>query len=127
MSEPHVHPHPTEVAPSGGEPLVLTDLAIEHFRSVLQKENLGPEFGIRIAVNSGGCSGMSYAMDFESEARPDDTVLEQGGLKVYVDAQSAPYLEGVTVDYVVSLTKEGFKFINPKATRTCGCGESFGV
>lgn len=129
MSEPHVHEQPTSPASSSGSdgPLALTDVAIEHFRSVMAKEDLGPEFGVRIAVNSGGCSGMSYALSFEREARPDDTVLVQHGLKLFVDRESAPYLAGVTVDYVVGLTKEGFKFINPKASRTCGCGESFGV
>jgi len=66
-------------------------------------------------------------MGFENQARPDDTVLEQDGLKLFVDPHSVPYLAGVTIDYVVGLHKEGFKFENPKATRTCGCGESFGV
>jgi iron-sulfur cluster assembly protein len=128
MTEGHVHPHePAPTQPASTEPLVLTDLAIQHFRAVMEKEKLGPEHGVRVAVSSGGCSGMSYGLSFETEARPDDTVLEQGGLRVYIDRQSEPYLAGVTIDYVVGLHREGFKFINPKAARTCGCGESFGV
>ena len=126
MSEGHVHAEPANGG-APGEPLALTEVAIEHFRAVMAKENIGPGHGVRIAVNSGGCSGMSYALSFEAEARPDDTVLEQGGLTLYIDPQSVPYLAGVTIDYVVGLHKEGFKFVNPKATRTCGCGESFGV
>ena len=126
MSEAHAHEHAAPT-PSTGGPLALTDLAIEHFRAVMAKENLGPETGVRVSVNSGGCSGMSYSLGFENEARPDDEVLDQGGLRVYVDKQSAPFLAGVTIDYVVGLHREGFKFINPNAARTCGCGESFGV
>jgi len=124
MHEPHVHsPSP----PHASGALQLTEVAVERFRRVMEQERLGADYGVRIAVNSGGCSGMSYSMSFESQARADDTVLEQDGLKLFIDGQSAPYLEGVTVDYIVGLHKEGFKFINPKATRTCGCGESFGV
>jgi iron-sulfur cluster assembly protein len=70
---------------------------------------------------------MSYGLSFETEARPDDVVLEQGGLRIYVDRESVPFLAGVTIDYVVGLHREGFKFVNPNAQRTCGCGESFGV
>jgi iron-sulfur cluster assembly protein len=128
MSEGHAHHHETAPAPPAStEPLVVTDLAIQRFRAVMEKEKLGPEHGVRIAVQSGGCSGMSYGLSFETEARPDDTVLEQGGLRIFIDRASAPYLAGVTIDYVVGLHREGFKFINPNAARTCGCGESFGV
>ena len=126
MSEAHAHEHAAP-KPQGGGPLVLTDLAIEHFRAVMAKENLGPQTGVRVSVASGGCSGMSYSLGFESEARPDDEVREQGGLRLFIDKESAPYLAGVTIDYVVGLHREGFKFINPNAARTCGCGESFGV
>jgi iron-sulfur cluster assembly protein len=105
----------------------FTDLAVERFRSVMAQEKLGADYGVRIAVASGGCSGMSYSMSFDNQTRPGDVVIEREGLKFFVDEQSSSYLEGVTVDYVVGLHKEGFKFLNPKATRTCGCGESFGV
>ena len=126
MSEAHVHHDPAPLA--AGEPsVVLTDVAIERFRSVMAQEKVGADFGVRFAVSSGGCSGMSYSLSFENQARAGDTVTEQGGLTLYVDSESMPYLRGVTVDYVVGLHKEGFKFVNPKATRTCGCGESFGV
>ena len=122
----HAHAH-DPAPPADAEPLQLTATAVERIKETLAKENLGAEFGIRLAVTGGGCSGMSYAMNFESEARPDDRVLEFDGVRVFVDEASAPYLAGTTVDYVVGLHKEGFKFVNPKATRTCGCGESFAV
>ena len=127
MSEGHVHTAPAPGAMSEGGLIALTDLAVQRFRSVMAQEKLGADYGVRIAVASGGCSGMSYSMSFENQARPDDTVIEQDGLRIFVDEQSSPYLQGVTIDYVVGLHKEGFKFLNPKATRTCGCGESFGV
>jgi len=128
MSEPHVHDdHAGAGARAGGAALALTDLAAERFRKVMEQEKLSADYGVRIAVLSGGCSGMSYSMSFENQARKDDTIVERCGLKLFVDAESAPYLEGLTIDYVVGLHREGFKFINPKATRTCGCGDSFGV
>jgi len=128
MSGPHIHEdHTGAGASAGGAALALTNLAAERFRKVMEQEKLSADYGVRIAVLSGGCSGMSYSMSFENQARENDTIVERCGLKLFVDAESAPYLEGVTIDYVVGLHREGFKFINPKATRTCGCGESFGV
>lgn len=106
---------------------MLTDQAIEKMKTVMRQEKLATGTGIRVSVAGGGCSGMSYSMGFETEKRPDDTIYEQNGLEIYVDAASRPYLAGTVVDYVVSLHKEGFKFSNPNASRTCGCGESFGV
>ena len=127
MPETHIHGEPAPGAPSEGGLIALTDLAVERFRRVMAQEKLDADYGVRIAVANGGCSGMSYSMSFENQARADDAVIEQDGLKIFIDKQSSPYLQGVTIDYVVGLHKEGFKFLNPKATRTCGCGESFGV
>jgi iron-sulfur cluster assembly protein len=125
MSEAHVH---TDSTVAGEAPLVvLTEVAVQRFRGAMAQDKLGPDYGVRVSVSSGGCSGMSYSLGFENRPRADDTVIEQDGLTLFVDAESAPYLRGVTIDYVVGLHKEGFKFVNPKATRTCGCGESFGV
>jgi iron-sulfur cluster assembly accessory protein len=76
-------------------------------------------------VLGGGCSGFQYAMDFEKEPRPDDLTIEQDGIKVFVDPMSNMYLQGVTVDYVTGLQGAGFKFNNPNAKSTCGCGSSF--
>jgi iron-sulfur cluster assembly protein len=127
MSEVHAHEGRASAPEAGGAALSVTEVATDRFRKVMAQEKLGAEYGVRIAVSSGGCSGMSYSMSFENQARPDDMIVEQGGLKLFIDRESAPYLDGVTIDYVVGLHREGFKFINPKAARTCGCGESFGV
>jgi iron-sulfur cluster assembly protein len=130
MAHAHEHAHPA-AAPSSivatTEGVQLTASAVERIKEAMQKENLGADFGVRFAVTGGGCSGLSYSMSFERDARDDDRVLEFDGVRVFVDEASAPYLAGTTVDYVVGLHKEGFKFLNPKASRTCGCGESFAV
>ena len=87
----------------------------------------GPACGLRIAVRGGGCSGFEYAIDFEKEPRENDLVLEYDGLNVYVDPISSRFLEGTTIDYSLGMTGTGFKFHNPKASGTCGCGSSFSV
>lgn len=91
------------------------------------QEGMDASYGLRIAVMGGGCSGFQYALDFEQEARPTDEVLHYDGLDVYVDPVSLRYLEGITIDYVFGMNGAGFKFLNPKATGTCGCGSSFAV
>ena len=84
-----------------------------------------PVAGLRIAISGGGCSGFQYGMSLEEVKNEDDTVLEYGAVTVLVDPLSAPLLEGVTVDFVDSLTGSGFKFENPNASSTCACGSSF--
>jgi len=81
--------------------------------------------GIRVGVQGGGCAGFQYSMDFEKEPRADDLVVEQEGVRLYIDPMSSMYLQGVTIDYVVGLQGAGFKFENPNARSTCGCGSSF--
>ncbi len=120
--------HPTpEPAPPTPEVLNLTPKAVEMVRHTRQQEGLDEGSGLRVAVMGGGCSGFQYALDFEREARPTDTVLEFEGLKVYVDPVSARYLKGTTIDYVLGMQGAGFKFINPNAVGSCGCGSSFAV
>lgn len=84
-----------------------------------------PVSGLRIAVSGGGCSGMQYTMALEKDSNTDDTVVDCGEVKVFVDPQSLPLLESVTVDFLDSVEGSGFKFVNPNATNTCGCGSSF--
>ncbi len=84
-----------------------------------------PVEGLRISVTGGGCSGMQYAMALEEAAKTEDTVVEVDGLKVIIDPHSAPFLKGVTVDFVDSMEGSGFKFENPNASASCGCGNSF--
>ncbi len=84
-----------------------------------------PVAGLRIHVQGGGCSGLQYGMKLEAEKAEDDVVVEIDGITLLVDPYSAPMLDGVTVDFVDSLTGSGFKFENPNATAGCACGQSF--
>ncbi len=105
-------------------PIVITDKAIEAVKKALIEEGL-ENHGLRLAVHGGGCSGLQYALDFSNEERPGDSVYTIGGLPVYVDMASLQYLKGTEIDYVSGLNGTGFKFNNPNATRSCGCGHSF--
>lgn len=114
-------------APQVETPVLLTSKAVEMIKITRDQEGIDPSHGLRVAVRGGGCSGFEYALDFENEARDNDWIYEQGDLTVYVDAVSARYLEGTTIDYVMGMAGAGFKFNNPKASGTCGCGSSFTV
>lgn len=84
-----------------------------------------PVIGLRVLISGGGCSGLQYSMKLESEKAEDDWVEEVDGVTLIVDAMSRPLLEGVTVDFIDTLTHTGFKFDNPNATAQCSCGQSF--
>ncbi|PVV10243.1 MAG: iron-sulfur cluster assembly accessory protein [gamma proteobacterium symbiont of Ctena orbiculata] len=84
-----------------------------------------PVQGLRISVTGGGCSGMQYGLALEEAPKKDDTIVEVSGLKIFVDPYSAPMLNGVTVDFLDSMDGSGFKFENPNASASCGCGNSF--
>jgi iron-sulfur cluster insertion protein len=103
--------------------LQFTDIAVEKLKEAAAREGEG--FGLRVGVINGGCSGLQYHLAFERGARAGDVVFDVGGVNVFVDAESRPHLEGTVLDYVVSLHGAGFKFLNPNASRTCGCGTSF--
>jgi len=107
--------------------VTLTETAMTEVRKVIDAENAGPEAGLRIRVVPGGCSGFSYSMQIEDGPRPGDEILNNEGLKVFVDTFSRQYLEGVQVDYVNSVMGSGFTFSNPNSTGSCGCGSSFSV
>jgi iron-sulfur cluster insertion protein len=105
--------------------VTLTAHAEEKVRELMVEE---PETeGLRVFVKGGGCHGYQYGMAFESKIGEDDTVIEKGGVKVIVDAQSAPLLSGAEVDYVDSVQGSGFAIKNSQAKTTCGCGSSFSV
>ena len=104
--------------------VALTDKAVEMVKDAMQREGLSG-YGIRVGVMGGGCAGFQYSMDFEQAPKDGDITVEQGGIKLYVDSMSSMYLQGVTIDYVVGLQGAGFKFNNPNAKNTCGCGSSF--
>ena len=102
----------------------ITEKAVGKVREIMSQR--GEEAtNLRIGVVGGGCSGFQYSMAFDNNVRDDDKVLEYEGFKVLVDQKSMLYLMGAEVDYVESLNGSGFKFNNPNARTTCGCGESF--
>lgn len=103
----------------------VTAIAVEEVKRILSKHpNAGPNLGLRIGVKGGGCSGLSYALGFETQ-KENDHIFEFEGLKVLVDPKSYLYLENTTLDFQDTLEGRGFKFVNPDAQKTCGCGESF--
>ena len=107
--------------------ITLTPTAVAEVKKFMEAESAGTEAGLRIRVVPGGCSGFSYSMQIEDSPRQGDEVLDQSGLRVFVDLFSKQYLDGVQVDYVNSVMGSGFTFNNPNATGSCGCGSSFSV
>lgn len=108
-------------------PVAITEKAARMVMLTREEEGLEAGSGLRVAVRGGGCSGFEYALDFETEARENDHVYQQGELTVYVDALSARYLQGTRIDYVMGAQGAGFKFENPNAAGSCGCGSSFAI
>lgn len=104
--------------------LILTENAQKAVGRFIEGSE-SPVEGLRVSVSDGGCSGLQYGMALEPEPRSDDTVLEMGGIKVFVDPESVPMLNNVTVDFLDSMEGSGFKFENPNAAKSCGCGKSF--
>ncbi len=105
--------------------VTITDLAEKKIKELMTEEQ--DIEGLRIYVRGGGCSGYQYGMAFESKVSDEDTIIEKSGVKVIVDPQSAPMLNGAEVDYVESVQGSGFAIKNPQAKTTCGCGSSFNV
>ena len=104
----------------------VSERAAEKIRELLGKEGVPAESGgLRVGVQGGGCSGLSYAMRLETEARNRDKVFEENGARIFVDPKSYLYLNNTTLDYIEDLMKQGFVFQNPQASRSCGCGSSF--
>ena len=118
---------PTDPTPPITAPVTLTSKAVEMVKRTREQEGMDPSYGLRVAVMGGGCSGFQYALDFDREARATDHAFEVDGLQVFVDPVSARYLDGVVIDYVFGAQGAGFKFKNPQATGSCGCGHSFAV
>ena len=109
---------------SDDKPVMLTDAAVTAAKNAIAAEGNSGD-GIRVSIVGGGCSGYQYNLDFETEERMGDTILNYDGLKVFIDSVSADYLRGTVIDFLSGLQGTGFKFTNPNARRTCGCGSSF--
>ncbi len=103
----------------------LTDSAVAAVKTALSRATM-PAEGLRIMVEAGGCAGFKYMMGLEGATRDGDIVIDQDGVKLYVDPNSQPLVEGMTVDFVTGLESSGFVFENPNATSKCSCGKSFG-
>ena len=109
--------------------IFVSDKAREKINKLKEEATLpaGTDFFLRVSVVGGGCSGLSYKMDFDSQSRPMDQVFEDNGIKVVTDLKSFLYLVNTTLEFSDGLNGKGFYFNNPNASRTCACGESFSV
>ncbi|BAV08998.1 iron-sulfur cluster assembly protein [Filimonas lacunae] len=109
--------------------LFISDKAKVRVESLMAEAGVGndPSYFLRVSVVGGGCSGLSYKLDFDNESKPGDQVFEDKGIKVVTDLKSFLYLVNTELDFSEGLNGKGFYFNNPNATRTCGCGESFSV
>ena len=105
----------------------ITEKAVKQVKRIKEENSIPEEHALRIGVKGGGCSGMTYQMGFDGEIKDADTVIEKEGIKLVVDGKSLFYLTGTILDFSDGLNGKGFVFSNPNATKTCGCGESFGV
>lgn len=105
----------------------VTDKAKDRIIELREKEGMSNDHNIRVLVQGGGCSGLMYDLKFDAQIESADEVFEDKGIKILVDKKSLLYLLGTTLDFSDGLNGKGFQFINPNATRTCGCGESFSV
>ena len=104
----------------------VTERALKRVRSAMVKEGVTPETGgLRLGVQGGGCSGLSYNIRFDSQPRERDRVFEFDGVRLFVDPKSFLYLSGMVLDYEETLIKQGFAFVNPNSSKSCGCGSSF--
>ena len=107
--------------------ITVTEKAKSKALSLMQAENKPANAFIRVGVEGGGCSGLTYMLVFDTELKPEDKVFEDKGIKIVCDRKSFLYLVGTELDYTDGLNGKGFQFNNPNASRTCGCGESFSL
>jgi iron-sulfur cluster assembly protein len=120
-----VQPNPA-VSQAPAQSLQVTPRAVARIKTAMAKEDISPEEGgLRLGVLGGGCSGLSYSIKFDTRPRERDRIYEFDGVRVFVDPKSFLYLHGMTLDYEETLMRQGFNFINPNSSRSCGCGSSF--
>ena len=122
VTEQSAKPSPT--SPAKG--IQVTDKALGRVKTAMAKEGISPEQGgLRLGVQGGGCSGLSYNVRFDTQPRERDRIFQFGDVRVFVDPKSFIYLHGMILDYQETLLQQGFVFVNPQATKSCGCGTSF--
>ncbi len=118
--------NPAAPAAPAAKGIEITEKALEHVRTALQKEGIAPDQGgLRLGVQGGGCSGLSYKIMFDTQPRERDRIFQYGDVRVFVDPKSFIYLHGMTLDWEDTLMHRGFVFHNPNAQKSCGCGTSF--
>ncbi len=106
------------------QPITLTDTAIKQLQRIMEEQEIPQDYGLRVGVKGGGCSGFSYVLGFDT-LKEKDEVHEIGGFRVFMEKSHALYLVGMEIDWVEGLNNRGFSFNNPNASETCGCGTSF--
>ena len=104
--------------------VILTDAAVGKIKAMMEKEGK-PGHALRVGVVTGGCAGLSYDLRFQRNPYDNDTVIEQGDLKIFINPESLSFIKGLEIDYVDTLKESGFKYRNPNASSSCGCGTSF--
>jgi iron-sulfur cluster assembly protein len=107
--------------------ITITEKAVKEIKRIMDENKITQEFGLRVGVKGGGCSGLTYTLGFDPETREGDSVIEHEGVKLFIDGKSLFYLSGTQLDFSDGLNGKGFIFNNPNATKSCGCGESFSV
>ena len=107
--------------------ITISERAVNKLVTLRQESNFDESYFVRVGVEGGGCSGLTYKLDFDNTMKDDDKIFEDKGVKIAVDKKSFLYLVGTQLDFTDGLNGKGFNFINPNANRTCGCGESFSV
>ncbi len=105
----------------------ITEKAVKEVKRIMLENNVPEDYGLRVGVKGGGCSGLTYSLGFDAKANEADSTIEMNGVKLFIDGKSLFYLSGTILDFTDGLNGKGFVFDNPNATKTCGCGESFGV
>jgi iron-sulfur cluster assembly protein len=112
--------------PAAAKGIEVTEKALAQIRVAMKRENISPaEGGLRLGVQGGGCSGLSYNISFDTQPRERDRIFQFGDVRVFIDPKSFLYLSGMVLDYEQTLMRQGFVFHNPNAQKTCGCGSSF--
>ena len=114
-------------APVLNEEITLTAKAAAQVAKLKQENNIPEDHALRLGVKGGGCSGLSYVLAFDEKPKENDKIITAHGVTVYIDPKSLFYLSGTVLDFSDGLNGKGFVFNNPQATKTCGCGSSFGV
>ncbi|HZK75378.1 MAG TPA: iron-sulfur cluster assembly accessory protein [Candidatus Kapabacteria bacterium] len=107
--------------------ITLSEKALSEVRKIMEANKIPETYGLRVGVKGGGCSGLSYSLGFDGEARENDKLIVKEGVRIFVDPKSLFYLSGTQLDFTDGLNGRGFVFNNPNATKTCGCGSSFGA